>query len=870
MKRVLRFLALTIVCFSLVGLTACANNKPYIGENGNWWVNDEDLGVPAQGEKGDKGDNGKDGQSVSVVSVNKTSSNNNVDTYTITFSDNKTSTFTVTNGKDGKDGENGENLTISSISKTKSEGLVDTYTIVFSDNSTTSFTITNGKDGEVVTIFGIEKTSSVDLVDTYKVTYTDGNTFSFTVKNGKDGIDGNTPYIGENGNWWIDDTDTGVLADWEKANNIPLTIYSSGLQYETKTVGGKTGFVVTGWDYTEYDDDYLYSTLTTEELESFNHLEDAHLVIPNYVGSIPVIGVSTSAKLNFGKVTLSRNTVYLGEKAFYGCQKLKEIDFNGCELVCIPANCFTSTSLKSIDFPSTLTHVMDYAFDGVSLTSLNLKNIKYIGNHAFDDSFINYVYLKNTVEYVGSRPFDTTFIYVEAEEKPANWGNINDGAIAVVTNVKNNGEYLYSIENNEVTIYQYLGNEKKLIVPATIDGKPIVTIGCGFNYYSFDEDSDDGKTEAEIYAMLKNNDGYISELIVGNNVKKIDAFALLNGNMFIYVKSSVEEIYLSSADCVVGCFKFADEGETPFSLLVLENSTTTKFSTSSGLKTYEELLTIDDDYEWWFKANIAYDDIYFDENNAIYYHKTNNSYEVLAYRDSFADEVVVLDSINNLPVTTIGKWAFVCSFFDKLTIGSNVNKIKSSAIIECKGDVFIPNSVSIINANGLYLSSGSTIYAEASAKKDDWDSNWNANSTEVVYSTTKQAFASMFKYGDFSGNIKNDGTIELTKYNGTYKNGMTIKIPRKINGKTVASIKGHFFYENTSYTNVKIYIPSTVQIVETNAFDCYISTSSSSYYPSFYLEASEVPTGFESNWYYNTYYSSTSNFKVYLGQELDY
>ena len=30
---------------------------------------------------------------------------------------------------------------------------------------------------------------------------------------GKDGSDGQTPYIGQNGNWWIGNTDTGVLAE---------------------------------------------------------------------------------------------------------------------------------------------------------------------------------------------------------------------------------------------------------------------------------------------------------------------------------------------------------------------------------------------------------------------------------------------------------------------------------------------------------------------------------------------------------------------------------------------------------------------------------------------------------------------------------
>ena len=71
---------------------------PYIGENGNWWIGTTDLNVKAQGEQG-----------VSVSSVVKTDTLDNVDTYTITLSNGNISTFTVTNGVDGSNGKNGEN-----------------------------------------------------------------------------------------------------------------------------------------------------------------------------------------------------------------------------------------------------------------------------------------------------------------------------------------------------------------------------------------------------------------------------------------------------------------------------------------------------------------------------------------------------------------------------------------------------------------------------------------------------------------------------------------------------------------------------------------------------------------------------------------
>ena len=70
-----------------------------------------------------------------IASIEKTSSELNVDTYTITLNDGETTTFEVTNG-----------TSIASIAKTGTSGLVDTYTITLTDGSTTTFEVTNGED----------------------------------------------------------------------------------------------------------------------------------------------------------------------------------------------------------------------------------------------------------------------------------------------------------------------------------------------------------------------------------------------------------------------------------------------------------------------------------------------------------------------------------------------------------------------------------------------------------------------------------------------------------------------------------------------------------------------------------------------------
>lgn len=90
---------------------------------------------------------------------------------------------------------------------------------------------TPGKDG--VGISKIEKTDTQGLVDTYTISYTNGTTTTFTVTNGQDGQDGSdgtngspgqdgqngiTPTIGENGNWYLGDEDTGKPSRGEKGD----------------------------------------------------------------------------------------------------------------------------------------------------------------------------------------------------------------------------------------------------------------------------------------------------------------------------------------------------------------------------------------------------------------------------------------------------------------------------------------------------------------------------------------------------------------------------------------------------------------------------------------------------------------------------
>ena len=95
---------------------------------------------------GNKGDTGK-----GISKVERTNGNGaagTTDTYTITYTDNTTSTFTVYNGKDGTNGTNG--VSISKVEQTTTsttDGGTNVITVTLSNEQTATFNVKNGSKG---------------------------------------------------------------------------------------------------------------------------------------------------------------------------------------------------------------------------------------------------------------------------------------------------------------------------------------------------------------------------------------------------------------------------------------------------------------------------------------------------------------------------------------------------------------------------------------------------------------------------------------------------------------------------------------------------------------------------------------------------
>lgn len=54
--------------------------------------------------------------------------------------------------------------------------------------------------------------------------------------------------------------------------------------------------------------------------------------------------------------------------------------------------------------------------------------------------------------------------------------------VLVVDVKKVNGQYEYVIENNEITITRYIGNETEVSIPSEIDGVPVTEVGFAAFY----------------------------------------------------------------------------------------------------------------------------------------------------------------------------------------------------------------------------------------------------------------------------------------------------------------------------------------------------------------------------------------------------
>lgn len=355
-KRVLMTFILTLVISALalvcvLALTAC-NDNPL------WEVD------PAQGD------------TLKVTDVALSSSNDDTDTYTITFSDGSKYDFTVRNGADGADGigiedaevnSDGELVLILTDESTINVGTVAGVGIsdISLENYELTITLTDGRVLELGNIRGEEGKSAYELA----------------VENGYEGT------LEE----WLDSLYGGhdklFTAEAENASAGKTRgsgIYTSG---ESVTIEALPfiGYDFIGW----YDGEELVSA---EEEYTFTMPSD-----------------NTTYAARFQKAAGFENFYFTSD--FEECEITGYDGFPGEELI----------------IPEGVTRIGDYAFGDLHnvKTLVVADSVTYVGAHAFDSDFnharaLTKIHIGDNIEYIGVYAFhlggyDVDEVYFEGD-----------------------------------------------------------------------------------------------------------------------------------------------------------------------------------------------------------------------------------------------------------------------------------------------------------------------------------------------------------------------------------------------------------------------------------------------------------------------
>lgn len=252
--------------YYLSGADGQDGSTPKIGDNGNWWINGEDTGIPARGKDGQDGQNGHDGKDGkdAVAPTVEIGSNGN---WWINGED----TGVPARGKDGQDGQDG------------ADGLATTVTIGdngnwYVDGKDTGVPATgpkgadgnDGKDGLTWVILDNGNWGYYDIVNNK---YVDSGRPATGPKGdpGKDGSNGTQFVIGENGNWWMYNYETGKFEDTGKPSRG-----EKGEQGEKGDDGNAGGSGSSGNDGKDGKDGLSAYDLWVKEVTSANGLADPH------------------------------------------------------------------------------------------------------------------------------------------------------------------------------------------------------------------------------------------------------------------------------------------------------------------------------------------------------------------------------------------------------------------------------------------------------------------------------------------------------------------------------------------------------------------------------------------------------------------
>jgi hypothetical protein len=376
--------------------------------------------------------------------------------------------------------------------------------------------------------------------------------------------------------------------------------------------------------------------------------------------------------------------------------------------------------------------------------------------------------------------------------------------------------------NGAITIVKYTGSSGAVIIPDTINGYPVTSIGTNAFFGSFNTFSSSvtmGSNVTSIGSQAFANSVALKNVIIGNNVTNIgDAtFSQCTFLTNIVFGTNIANIgtnvcyqcsYLSSATIPnsvtsIGSQAFANcgnmisvtipngvtsIGDSAFYGCWLTNVTIPNSVTNLGAAAF---------YGCGNLTNVAI-------GTNITTIKTNAFYQCTKLVS-----VTILDS-----VTSIGGTAFYqCTSLNNVTVGNGVTNIEYEAFANCGSSLralYFQGNAPTVGSNlftgdySVTLGNAVVYYLPGTT---GWGPTFGTGSGPTLGGL--RAFLPFPPYNCTTDN----GTIAVNQYTGS---GGAVIIPSTVNGLPVTRIGDYTFYQCTSLTSVTI--PDSVTSIGTNAF----------------------------------------------------
>ncbi len=356
---------------------------------------------------------------------------------------------------------------------------------------------------------------------------------------------------------------------------------------------------------------------------------------------------------------------------------------------------FYSTDVTNILIPDSVTNIGDGAFfDCESLTNVTVgSSVTDIGDwtFAFCSSLTSVNFRGNTPNLGGADVFYGNLATVYYLSGATNWGPMFDGHPAVLWNPP--VPFIYTINNDTITITEYTGSNGVVTIPGTINFLPVASIGD----YSFYYDTD------LVSVMIPCSVNSIGEGAF-LNCFSLDSVSMVNGLTSIggdaFTDTSLNSVMIPAS--VTNIEEGAFDGCTSMTAITVDEQNLFYSSTNGVL--------FDNTQTTLVKYPDGLDGSYTIPTNVI-------SIGGNAFADCKLTSIAIPNSVTSIAdntffgcinltniiipdsVTNIGFGAFTtCTGLTNVMIGNNVTSVGQSAFADCESltSITIPSSVTSI------------------------------------------------------------------------------------------------------------------------------------------------------------------------------